>query len=279
MHANYCDEDTWESRLGIIRYDKQNKSDPYTPPVSEQHYGFGCEDPAPTDLVPIVPQQVGKKVNDLEPADYLKIGLQGYPNASDPDSRIHKWVLANRTMSIDWEAPSLKKMTLDKKPEFPSKSSPIILDYEDGEWVYVLIINNYTLSATDTPRSIPRSVHPIHLHGHDFVVLAQGLGEFTPDVVPHLDNPARRDVANCPIGGYLWIAFEVNNPGPWLLHCHIAWHASGGLALQYLEQPKKIKPLIERAGALPELRGRCDEWSEYYATLNRTEGSLDESGV
>ena len=31
------------------------------------------------------------------------------------------------------------------------------------------------------------------------------------------------------------IAFKVDNPGAWLMHCHIADHASMGLALQLLE--------------------------------------------
>ena len=76
-------------------------------------------------------------------------------------------------------------------------------------------------NINNPPRPIPRSVHPIHLHGHDFVILAQGDGEFTSDVVPNLNNPARRDTVNCPIGGYVWIAFQINNPGAWLMHCHI----------------------------------------------------------
>ncbi|KAJ5758378.1 Multicopper oxidase type 2 [Penicillium odoratum] len=75
MHANYCDNDTWESRLGIIRYDALNTSNPHTSPVSEQHYGFGCQDPPPESLFPIVKRQVGQNVNSFDTPDYLRTGL------------------------------------------------------------------------------------------------------------------------------------------------------------------------------------------------------------
>ncbi|KAJ5448536.1 Multicopper oxidase type 2 [Penicillium cf. griseofulvum] len=280
MHANYCDIDTWESRLGIIRYDALDTSDPYTPPVSEQHYGFGCQDPQPESLVPIVKRHVGQNVNSFDTPDYLRIGLQAWPNVSDPNSRIHTWLLTNRSIYLDWTDPSIKKLTLDANSEFPPDTTPITLDFETGDWVYFLILNNYTLSDAATPRTIPRSVHPIHLHGHDYVILAQGEGPFPEDLVPNLDNPARRDVANCPIGGYLWIAFQINNPGAWLMHCHIAWHASTGLGLQFLEQPSQIKPMMQKAGVLPELADRCNEWTDWYNNHNIPNNTTQEdSGI
>lgn len=71
---------------------------------------------------------------------------------------------------------------------------------------------------------------------------------FPPNVVPNLENPARRDVIDIDIGVWAWIAFQINNPGAWLMHCHLAFHASDGLDLQIIEQPSKIKPLAEKAG-------------------------------
>lgn len=270
-----------DSRVGIIRYDGSDDHDPHTPPKSEQHPGYGCRDPAPENLVPIVQREVGKRVNGLSPADYLRIGLQGWPNMSDTDSLVHKWTLTNRTQYIDWREPTIKALTSDAGAQFENETCPIYLDYETGEWVYFVIENNYTLSDANTPRTIPRSVHPIHLHGHDFVILAQGDGIFDPiDVVPNLHNPTRRDVVNCPIGGYVWIAFQINNPGAWLMHCHIAWHASAGLSLQFIEQPGRIRGLMEQAGALPDLTDRCEDWTEHYNTVNIPKGALqDDSGI
>lgn len=272
----------WDTRIGIIQYDANDNSEPYTPPPETTHPGYGCRDPPPASLKPIVQRKVGNNVNGFSPEDYLEIGLQSWPNISDPDSTIRKWVLANRTQYVDWRAPSLRKLVHDNgKTNFTEDEAPIILDYETGEWVYFVIEGNFTMrDPANDPRPIPRSVHPIHLHGHDFVILAQGDGYFNKDIVPNLDNPARRDTVNLPIGGYVWIAFQINNPGTWLMHCHIAWHASAGLSLQFVEQPGKIKPLVEAAGILPELEGRCKDWTEHYNNVNIPNGLVQEdSGI
>ncbi|KAK9784078.1 putative Oxidoreductase [Seiridium cardinale] len=285
IHGTHCDDMIpvpWDTRIGVIQYDPEDDSEPYTPPPETSHPGYGCRDPPPTSLVPIVPRQVGNNVNGFSPADYLEIGLQSWPNISDPDSTIRKWVLANRTQYVDWREPSLRKLVNDNgRTNFTDGEAPIILDYETGEWVYFVIEGNFTMrDPINDPRPIPRSVHPIHLHGHDFVILAQGDGYFSKDVVPNLDNPARRDTVNLPIGGYVWIAFQINNPGTWLMHCHIAWHASAGLSLQFVEQPSKIKPLVEASGILPELEGRCKDWTEHYNNVNIPQGLIQEdSGI
>lgn len=279
INAHYCDEPTiLDRRVGIVRYDAADTSEPPVP--AHAHLNNGCADPSAENLVPVVTRQVGRRVNDMEPDEYLKIGLQGWPNASDTNSLIHKWTLGHAPMYIDWREPSLKKIAINtgNASHFPPESEPRILDYETGEWVYFVIENNYTLEDTEPSRRIPRSVHPIHLHGHDYFVLAQGEGPFHEDIVPNLDNPPRRDVANCPINGYLWMAFQIDNPGAWLMHCHIAWHSSSGLAIQFLEQPSKIKPLMQKAGVLPELEKRCAEWKEFYETLHPG-GEHGDSGV
>ncbi|KAG0650374.1 Dihydrogeodin oxidase [Hyphodiscus hymeniophilus] len=282
IHTFYCALATFfpTSTVGIIRYDKDNTSDPYSPPASELHQDYGCSDPDPNNLVPIVKRTVGNRVNGMEVADYLKIGLEFSPNASDSKSLIHKWVLQNTPLYIDWEDPSLKKLALDRNSSFPEDTVPVYLDFETGQWVYFVITNNYSIATTSPPRQNFQSVHPIHLHGHDFVILAQGEGPFTTDVVPNLDNPSRRDVTDCPIGGYVWIAFQVDNPGAWLMHCHIAWHASDGLAMQFIEQPKKIKGLLDNAGVLPEFSQQCQEWSEWYTDVSEKKGVVQEdSGI
>lgn len=69
--------------------------------------------------------------------------------------------------------------------------------------------------------------HPIHLHGHDFFLLAQGTGVFDPATANiNWANPMRRDVAMLPGTGHLVIGFETDNPGIWLMHCHIVSRSS-----------------------------------------------------
>lgn len=269
--------------MGIIRYDPSDTSLPYTPSSpADQHYGFGCMDIKPSNLSPIVPRHVGKNINGMEPYDWLKIGLQAWPNVSDTHPTIQKWVLGNKTQLIDWRQPTLKQIAIDENLDFSRQDDtvPLVLDYDTDDWVYFVIENNYTLSDAAQPQTNPPSVHPIHLHGHDFVILAQDNGPFTKDVVPQLNNPARRDVVNVPIQGYVWIAFQINNPGAWLMHCHIAWHASAGLSLQFVEQPGKVKNLAQKAGVLGGLKDRCERWTEWYNGTNIPEGVLqDDSGI
>lgn len=44
----------------------------------------------------------------------------------------------------------------------------------------------------------------------------------------NFDNPPRRDVIMLPENGFIAVAMRADNPGAWLIHCHIAWHASSG---------------------------------------------------
>jgi FtsP/CotA-like multicopper oxidase with cupredoxin domain len=111
------------------------------------------------------------------------------------------------TFVTDWADPTLKQI-LDNTTTFDSSNAVVQLP-NANEWVYVVI---------STTLAVP---HPIHLHGHDFYVIAQGTGTYSTDVTVNLDNPPRRDTAMLPASGYLVLAFETNNPGAWLMHCHI----------------------------------------------------------
>nr|BAA08486.1 dihydrogeodin oxidase [Aspergillus terreus] len=283
IHAHYCDipDVIPNNKVGIIRYDESDTSEPATPPLSEQHRDFGCSDPSLGDLVPVVKKTVGPRVNQIGPHDYLTIGEQGkIPTPWEKDPRVHLWTIKNTAMYVDWQTPSLGKLTADHDEEFPPETVPVTLDFDTGEWVYFLLTSNYSLEDVVTPRNLTPSVHPIHLHGHDFAILAQGKGPFTPDIAPQLDNPPRRDVVDVDIGGYAWIAFEVDNPGAWLLHCHLQYHASEGMALQYIEQPSKIKPLIENAGVLNDFENRCASWKRYYNAVDiPNDRPQDDSGI
>ena len=273
IHAQHCSEtNLLDSRVGILRYDAVNTSDPSSPSESQQHLDLGCDDPEPSQLTPIVRQDVGVRVNNMTEADYLHIGRLNatWPGTPSTDGPVFLWVLQDTPLYINWSDPSLAKITgLSRNTTFASYANPLELDYETGQWVYFVISSNYSSSATNSMPHLPQEVHPIHLHGHDFVVLAQGHGPFDPNAVtPLLTNPARRDTANVPIGGWIWIAFQVDNPGAWVLHCHIAFHASDGFALQYLEQPSKLRPLMDQFGVVPDFTNRCNAWTEWYDTVN-----------
>jgi len=117
--------------------------------------------------------------------------------------------------------------------------------------------------------------HPLHLHGHDFWILAQGPGTYDGSVSVNLENPPRRDTALLPSSGFAVLAFVTDNPGVWLMHCHIGWHVSMGFALQFVEQ----QSAIASSGALDNscaLVDTCNSWNSY-ATANNIQ--VEDSGV
>lgn len=62
--------------------------------------------------------------------------------------------------------------------------------------------------------------HPMHLHGHYFQVVA-------------IDDASvagpMRDTVLVPSGSSVRVAFEANNPGRWLFHCHNLYHMTTGM--------------------------------------------------
>ncbi|KAI0289075.1 laccase [Russula brevipes] len=73
--------------------------------------------------------------------------------------------------------------------------------------------------------------HPVHLHGHNFhVVRSAGNSSY------NFHDPVIRDVVNIGnAGDEVTIRFFTDNPGPWLLHCHIDWHLNAGFAVVFAE--------------------------------------------
>jgi laccase len=81
--------------------------------------------------------------------------------------------------------------------------------------------------------------HPMHLHGHDFYVLATGSGNFDPSRDAskfNLVDPPLRNTIGVPVRGWVVIRFVANNPGVWIMHCHIDAHLGWGLAMAFVTE-------------------------------------------
>lgn len=135
---------------------------------------------------------------------------------------------------------------------------------------------NRTPSLTNLRRD--SITHPIHLHGHDFWVVGQADGNFDGDISAlNTANPPRRDVASLPGNGYLALAFKLDNPGTWLVHCHIAWHQSEGLALQIVEDEGKItNTSVVSTAQQTLLDSTCSSWDTFLTTMVYGQ---DDSGI
>ncbi|KAL4909844.1 hypothetical protein BDW74DRAFT_186265 [Aspergillus multicolor] len=92
--------------------------------------------------------------------------------------------------------------------------------------------------------------HPMHKHSNKYFVIGEGGGPFTwssvaeaMEEVPEYFNfvsPQIRDTYPTPFiprstGTWLAIRYNVVNPGPFLLHCHLQMHQSGGMALAIMD--------------------------------------------
>ena len=80
-------------------------------------------------------------------------------------------------------------------------------------------------------------IHPWHLHGQDFWVLAHGDVAFNPqrDIKKfNLINPPMRNMVPL-FGSYGWIALilRANNLGVWDFHCHVEAHFSTGMVVVF----------------------------------------------
>jgi FtsP/CotA-like multicopper oxidase with cupredoxin domain len=69
------------------------------------------------------------------------------------------------------------------------------------------------------------SVHPMHLHGHHFVVLTRN-GKAV--------RPWSTDTLNMLPHERYEVAFRADNPGLWMLHCHNLGHAAAGLTMHVM---------------------------------------------
>ncbi|EFQ29014.1 multicopper oxidase [Colletotrichum graminicola] len=216
---------------GIVRYDNTSTADPLGDVPT---YMDDCKDMPMSQLVPVVPLEAGQQAYQ----DTLTLGLQVV-------SSQFKWTLNNNTFLSDWGYPTVEQI-FDGNQNYTAEQHIVHLD-EANSWVHFIIQNPLGLA------------HPIHLHGHDFWVLAQGTGTYDASVPLQTVDAPRRDVAMLPSSGYLVIGFYTDNPGAWLMHCHIGWHTSQGFALQLIERPNEIAAITNT----DKVTDTCTKWNAY----------------
>jgi hypothetical protein len=99
------------------------------------------------------------------------------------------------------------------------------------------------------------------MHGNILHILAQGDGNWDQNATNlAFANPVRRDTFMLPGGGYAVFAFRTTNPGLWMLHCHIAWHTSEGLATTMFVRANDIPIQATKVKAIED---SCTAWRSY----------------
>ncbi|TPX12651.1 uncharacterized protein E0L32_000828 [Thyridium curvatum] len=228
---------------GIVRYDKADKANPTS--NSTVIPSKSCGDEPLQSLVPHVPLDVtnipiiSKELLGFKFTDYFR------------------WTINTSSLVLDWKAPTLLKI-FNNETIFPTEYNVVAVNWtqrttKNPEWAVLVIQDQSGLGIA----------HPIHLHGHDFWVLAQTTGIFDGNPASfNTKNPPRRDTATLPGNGYLALAFQLDNPGAWLVHCHIAWHASEGLSLEFVEDQRDIAVTMHDTNIFMD---QCRTWKNYTA--------------
>lgn len=110
------------------------------------------------------------------------------------------------------------------------------------------------------------SPHPIHAHGLNMYILADGDGTYNgtasnDTTFVRTSNPMRRDVQNVRPFGHIIVQVDSTNAGVWPFHCHIAWHASAGFFSQFVFQPDKIADL-KFPSSMADTCASWDAWTK-----------------
>ncbi len=99
--------------------------------------------------------------------------------------------------------------------------TPYVWSIDDRTWrdhQPLVVSHGQRVEVTMVNRS--RMAHPMHLHGHHFQVTALGDTRI---------SGALRDTVLVPVNGSVTIAFDADNPGHWLFHCHNLFHMATGM--------------------------------------------------
>ncbi|KAL5284402.1 hypothetical protein ACFFRR_006598 [Megaselia abdita] len=135
-----------------------------------------------------------------------------------------------------------------------------VIDFDCGKYYEIVIYNFFGVG------------HPMHFHGHNFSVSAQGYN-LSPDALnrfeqidratPFPRRPTERapvkDTVTIPPRGYVALRFLVDNSGPWFWHCHFETHSLAGMELVAIFCRDKIKAQQTKAIT----KGYCPKNSFY----------------
>ncbi len=118
---------------------------------------------------------------------------------------------------MNWASSGRQVRWIVRDPETGRENMEVDWRFRQGEPVRIRLVNER--------RSFHAMQHPIHLHGQRFLVLSVN-GEPNESLV-------WKDTVLLPAGSAVDILLDPSNPGPWMLHCHIAEHLSAGMMMGF----------------------------------------------
>ncbi|KAL9093271.1 MAG: hypothetical protein Q9165_004012 [Trypethelium subeluteriae] len=202
-----------------------------------------CSNDALTSTVPLYP------IAAQEPTNTTDLTISAQINGSS----VTLWYVNNSTFRDDYNDPVLLEAKLGNLTFAPERN---VYNFGENKSVRFVVYNTFAFTS-----------HPMHMHGHNFYVLATGYGTWN-GVVTNQNNPQRRDTQLLPPAqldgtpAYIVVQFDLDNPGVWPFHCHIAWHISAGLYINIIERPADINETN-----IPSVMAQtCRDWSAFTGT-------------
>ncbi|KAG6610974.1 putative multicopper oxidase [Phytophthora cinnamomi] len=132
-----------------------------------------------------------------------------------------------------------------KTEQLPVEANARKIEY--GKHIEVVLVN------------VKDEQHPFHMHGHAPWVVGSGVAsidDIRNNSLPPLKlvDPMMRDVytvpqctsdgnGGCKDAGYVVLRFNADNPGVWIMHCHIDWHLIAGLGMIFVEGEEQLQQM------------------------------------
>ncbi|XP_071552768.1 LOW QUALITY PROTEIN: uncharacterized protein [Panulirus ornatus] len=265
----------------VLRYDGAPETEPASPLVYDPTYPPGVvvnplnsgggvpeeltmidldalDDPNSSVLAPQVDKQfyLGFDFKQVNNTLFYNPDLYPYNGVSE-EWRINTPQLNDVTFVFP-DAPPLSQPDASRQHTFCRYGEPpscegdfcsctYVLEVALGETVEMVLVDQGNIGDEN---------HPYHLHGYVFHVVAMGrLGSTTSvaevaaldaagGITRKLKNAIKKDTVTIPDGGYTIIRFTADNPGWWLMHCHLTFHSEIGMAaVLHVGEPEDLPPV------------------------------------
>ncbi|KAI8456530.1 multi-copper oxidase laccase-like protein, partial [Phakopsora pachyrhizi] len=170
----------------------------------------------------LIPRAPG--IEDSPPIGRVYFNISfGSVTSKDPKTSTTKstgrFFVDNTTWSVNYDDPLLPRFM--KGGTGLRRKSEISMQIANKAGIWEIVYNNFDAIS-----------HPVHLHGVDSCIVASGNGTMTEDRIKSVKYNIKHAICKDTV--------NANNPGIWLLHCHMGWHFSEGFAAIFAIQPDAV---------------------------------------
>lgn len=151
--------------------------------------------------------------NIMPGMDMGGMNMGSMQSETNPDPIEWEDTMAQMNTMSDTEMVKWKLIDTDTKKE----NMNIDWKFQKGDKVRMKIFND--------PKSQHPMQHPIHIHGQKFLVLSR-------NGVPQT-NLVFKDTVLVQTGETVELLVDMENPGEWMLHCHIPEHMEAGMMMKF----------------------------------------------